>query len=101
MSAIQISAALGRINSLLKINEGSEEEEGLMLLRCHTQFRTLVYAYCRTHRIWASSIARTIEWSRSNAFEFYDAASGFLKARTIRAKRDSLHMLYHLTFADN
>jgi predicted nucleotidyltransferase len=47
---LQIEAALHRIDTLLD-RSATEEDRGLVMLRCYTQFHLLFYAYCRTHRI--------------------------------------------------
>jgi hypothetical protein len=91
---VRSAAALQRIESLMAHGQLTAVDEGVLSLRCNTQFHILFYGYCRTRRMWASSIAGTFEWSRENAPELFGLASGFFSARTLSERRLALDGLY-------
>jgi hypothetical protein len=97
-SELQIAMALQKIDAFVDSENSSQIDISLANVWCSMQFRVLIYAYCRTRRIWASSLGGTIQWAEKHCTDLYNNATLFLRAETVRQRREALYKMYHAVF---
>lgn len=69
------------------------EITALATAQCARLFFRLLYAYCRSHRLWASSVPGILAWSDERYFELQQFCHAYLKAESLKSTMTILENL--------